>query len=194
MDIRPVKQDILEQRVTLSVVPFKPWSSTNAPQGRAFLGEDLALVRAHPPKFSRPGQIFCDGTTVRFSISNLQEDSSVWPRHFTKSRNRYQRRESVRAMRCMSTAEMRRDCEPLEQEKTNFRSWLPPPTEQINHTVRTGISVWEFVMTDLSKVDRVAWFKSAMETSSGPLSDEDLHDLTKRYVFLQNMCLLGHPR
>jgi translation machinery-associated protein 16 len=33
-------------------------------------------------------------------------------------------------------------------------------------------------------VDRVAWFKAALEGSSGPLSDEEMHLLTQTYVAL----------
>jgi len=31
-------------------------------------------------------------------------------------------------------------------------------------------------------VDRVAWFRSALEGSTGPLTDEEMHVLTERYV------------
>jgi translation machinery-associated protein 16 len=62
--------------------------------------------------------------------------------------------------------------------KTRLRVWLTLPHEPINYMVKESPSdeISELTMP----VDRVAWFRSAIQGSDGAVTDEELHVLTER--------------
>ena len=48
--------------------------------------------------------------------------------------------------------------------------------------LRDSASTVGAIELTVAVVDRVAWFKSALEGSTGPLTDDELQLLTQRYV------------